>query len=45
MTDDVFEKPITKCEDCGKLYLKFDHIPLEQPCPHCKEKTDEKEDK
>lgn len=34
--NDVLEKPIVKCEDCGKLYLKFDHIPKPQPCPHCK---------
>ena len=29
------DKPITKCKDCGHLYLKFDHLPTPQPCPHC----------
>lgn len=36
MSDDhLIEKPVTKCDDCGKLYLRFDHIPKPQPCPHC----------
>jgi len=28
---------IKKCKKCRKLYLKFDHIPKKQPCPHCQE--------
>ena len=34
------KKPMRKCKYCGKLFLKFDHIPLTQPCPHCGKKED-----
>ncbi len=37
METEKIVEPVVQCDDCGKLYLKFKHLPTLQPCPHCEE--------